>query len=120
MKHLQALVILFGITMIGEFLSQALPLPVPAGVYGLFLLLLFLCTGLVKLPQIETVGTFLLDTMPLMFIPATVKLLETYGEIRPILLPLTAILILTTIAVMAVTGKTAQKMLAHDQQEVQP
>ena len=38
MKHLKAIAILFGITMAGEFLNTILPLPVPAGVYGLFIL----------------------------------------------------------------------------------
>lgn len=39
MKYLKQAVILFGITMAGEFLNYLLPLPVPAGVYGLFILL---------------------------------------------------------------------------------
>ena len=42
MKYIKESAIIFGITMIGEFLNKLLPLPVPAGVYGLFLLLLLL------------------------------------------------------------------------------
>ena len=45
MKYIKESAIIFGITMIGEFLNKLLPLPVPAGVYGLFLLLLLLCFG---------------------------------------------------------------------------
>ena len=45
MKYIKESAIIFGITMIGEFLNRLLPLPVPAGVYGLFLLLLLLCFG---------------------------------------------------------------------------
>ena len=78
MKYVKESAIIFGITMIGEFLNELLPLPVPAGVYGLFLLLLLLCTGLLKLKDIEATGNFLLDIMPILFIPASVGLIESY------------------------------------------
>ena len=45
MKYLKEVTIIFGITMLGEFLNYLLPFPVPSGVYGLFILLLLLCTG---------------------------------------------------------------------------
>ena len=38
MKYVKQSCIIFGITMMGELLNALLPLPVPAGVYGLFLL----------------------------------------------------------------------------------
>ena len=103
MKHLKAVVVLFGITMAGEFLKALLPLPVPAGVYGLFILLLCLCTGLVKVDEISGVGDFLLDTMPLMFIPAAVGL------------PVLVISVVSTLFVMIVTGKMAQGIIRRKQ-----
>ena len=69
MKYVKEMVIIFGITLAGEVLNQLIPLPVPAGVYGLFLLLGLLCSGIVLLPDVEHVGGLLLDLMPLMFIP---------------------------------------------------
>ena len=39
MKYVRQIGIILGITLAGEFLNQILPLPVPAGVYGLFLML---------------------------------------------------------------------------------
>ena len=80
MKYIKESAIIFGITMIGEFLNRLLPLPVPAGVYGLFLLLLLLCTKVLKLEAIEATGNFLLDTMPIMFIPASVGLIDSYDS----------------------------------------
>ena len=41
MKYVRQIGIILGITLAGEFLNQILPLPVPAGVYGLFLMLAF-------------------------------------------------------------------------------
>ena len=106
MKYLKELVIIFGITMAGELLNRLIPLPVPAGVYGLFLLLALLCSGVLKLSDVENTGDLLLDLMPLMFIPAAVGLLERMEELRAILVPFLVITFLSTLIVMTVTGKT--------------
>lgn len=111
MKYVKECVILFGITLIGELLNHVLPLPVPAGVYGLFLLLALLCTGILKLAEIEATGNFLLDIMPVLFIPASVGLIESYEEMQAILIPLGVICLASTMIVMAVTGKVTEAAL---------
>ena len=70
MKYVKEIVIIFGITMVGELLNMFIPLPVPAGVYGLFILLGGLCTKVISLSDVEVTGNLLLDLMPVMFIPA--------------------------------------------------
>ena len=40
MRYVKQIGIIFGITLTGEILNQVIPLPVPAGVYGLFILCL--------------------------------------------------------------------------------
>ena len=37
MKYVKEIVIIFGITMVGELLNKFIPLPVPAGVCSFFL-----------------------------------------------------------------------------------
>lgn len=103
--------IIFGITLLGEFLNQGLPLPVPAGVYGLFILLFLLCAGWVRLEDVEGTGNFLLDTMPVMFIPAGVALMQHVEELKPLLVPFVTITVVSTFIVMAVTGKTAEVII---------
>lgn len=112
MKYIKESAIIFGITMVGEFLNLLLPLPVPAGVYGLFLLLILLCTGVLKLSDIEATGNFLLDIMPILFIPASVGLIESYDAMKAILLPLIVICLVSTVVVMGVTGKVTELMVA--------
>lgn len=111
MKYIKESAIIFGITMIGEFLNELLPLPVPAGVYGLFLLLILLCTGLLKLQDIETTGNFLLEIMPILFIPASVGLIESYDAMKAILVPLVVTCLVSTLVVMGVTGKVTELMV---------
>lgn len=111
MKYLKEIAIIFGITMAGEILNQAVPLPVPAGVYGLFLLLGLLCMKIVRLEDVSATGNLLLDLMPLMFIPAAVGLIDKFDALRAILVPLVVISVVSTLFVMTVTGKTAEFIL---------
>ena len=115
MRFLKEVFIIFGITMLGEFLNYLLPLPVPAGVYGLFMLLALLCVGAVKLDDISVTGNFFLDVMPLMFVPAGVGLLNSIDELKAILIPLTVITAISTVFVMVVTGRVAQYMIRRTQ-----
>lgn len=112
MKYVRECAVIFGITLVGELLNLALPLPIPAGVYGLFLLLFLLCSGILKLEDVEGTGNFLLDIMPVMFIPASVGLIESYGALSGILVPLVIICIVSTAVVMVVTGKVTELMLS--------
>lgn len=85
-----------------------LPLPVPASVYGLALLFLALITGIVKIEQVKGAADFLIEIMPVMFIPAAVGLIDTWEVFLPVLLPVGAITVLTTVLVMGVTGRVTQ------------
>ncbi len=117
MKYVKQIAIIWGITMAGEFLNYLLPLPVPAGVYGLFLLLAALMCGAVKLEQVEETGNFLMDTMSIMFIPATVGIVTCVNELKAVLLPFLVIIGVSTLAVMVITGKTAQWLMKNKKTE---
>ncbi len=111
MKYLKESAIILGITLAGEWLNFMLPLPVPAGVYGLFLMLLLFCTKILKPEQVEGAGNFLLDIMPVLFVPAAAGLMDSYEELKAVWFPLLCICVVSTIVVMAVTGKTAEGMM---------
>ena len=111
MKYLKEVTIIFGITMLGEFLNYLLPFPVPSGVYGLFILLLLLCTGALHTEDVAEVGDFFLDTMPIMFIPASVGLIDSYDAMKAILIPLIVTCLISTVVVMGVTGKVTEFMV---------
>ena len=108
MKYVKEIVIIFGITMVGELLNMFIPLPVPAGVYGLFILLGGLCTKVISLSDVEVPGNLLLDLMPVMFIPAAVGIIDKIEELKAIMIPMLIITFVTTFIVMTITGKTAE------------
>ena len=117
MKYVKEIVIIFGITMVGELLNKFIPLPVPAGVYGLFILLGGLCSGIIKLSDVEVTGNLLLDLMPVMFIPAGVGLMSSWGTLKPVLLPVSIITVAALITVMAATGRVSQFVIRRQKRK---
>ena len=111
MKYAKQFCIILLFSFLGELLHLVLPLPVPASVYGLLLLLAALCAGVVKTEQIQETSKFLIEIMPVMFIPAAVGLLTVWEVLQPIWVPVIVITILTTVLVMAVTGLVTQSVI---------
>ena len=66
MKHVRQFCMILLFSFIGEFFRMVIPLPVPASVYGLVLLLAALLTGVIKLDQVEGAADFLIEIMPVM------------------------------------------------------
>ena len=99
------------ITLIGELLHWLLPLPIPASIYGMAILCAALVTGLVKLEHVREAGKFLIEIMPVMFIPAGVGLMSSWGDLRPVLIPVSVITVASLVAVMAVSGKVSQLVI---------
>jgi len=111
MKYLIQVTIILVITFLGEVLYKLLPLPIPASIYGLLILLAGLITGIIKIEQVKPSGSFLLDIMPVMFVPAGVGMMDIWGDVSSMLLPLVFISLFTTVLVMAATGKTSDYIL---------
>lgn len=111
MAFLRQFLIILAVSFLGEGLHALIPLPIPASVYGLALMLLALCAKLVRPEQVKGAANFLIEIMPVMFIPAAVGLLDVWGLLQPILVPAAVIIVSTTVLVMAVTGRTAQGIL---------
>ena len=115
MKYLKQFSIILFISLLGEILHSIVPLPMPASIYGLVLLFIALMTGLVKLPQVHEAARFLIEVMPLMFIPAAVGLLGAYHTLMPVLVPYAVITLVSTLLVMLVAGKVTQAMTGEEQ-----
>ena len=114
MKYLKQFCVILAVSLAGEVLHALIPLPVPAGIYGMILMLLALTTKVIKLPQVEETGDFLVAIMPVMFIPAAAGLWDARGEILPMLIPcILAVLVLTPLT-MGTTGTVTQAILSRE------
>jgi holin-like protein len=119
MKFMRQLSIILAISCLGEALRIIIPLSIPASIYGLVIMLLALWTKVIKLHHIKETGNFLLDIMPLMFIPASVGLMESWSLLQAILIPVFIISLVSTIIVMVVTGRVTQGIIRWEKRKVQ-
>lgn len=117
MKYLRQFLIILAISFIGELLNRLLPLPVPASIYGMAILFICLCTGIIKLDSVKETGNFLIEVMPIMFIPAGVGLMASWGVLKPMLIPVSIITVVAIVTVMAVTGRVSQMIIRHEEKK---
>lgn len=103
--------ILLGVSFAGELLAELLPLPIPAGIYGLLLLLLGLVTKIIPLARVKQAGDFLIAIMPVLFIGPAVALIEQLDALRALAVPLVLAIVVSTAVVMTVTGRLAQAII---------
>ena len=117
MKYLRQFLIILLLSFLGEVLNRILSIPIPASVYGLVLMLIALCTGILKVDQVKEASDFLIEIMPIMFIPAAAGLVESWGVLKPVILPVGVITVVTTVVVMAVTGLVTQGMIRKEKRK---
>ena len=117
MKYLRQLLMILIFSFIGEVLHAVIPIQMPASIYGLVLLFIALMTGLVKLPQVHEAARFLIEIMPLMFIPAAVGLVDSWPDISGHLVAYVAVTVVSTFVVMGVAGAVTQHMIRKGRED---
>lgn len=108
MKYIKQILIILAISLAGELLKFYLPFPISGSIYGMVLLFVLLCCKIIKVEQINEVGKFLLDIMPILFIPSAVGIMTKLGELKKIWWQIIIITIVTTVIVMTVSGLVTQ------------
>lgn len=108
MKCISQFLLILLFCLAGEFLHAAIPVPIPASIYGLVLLLLALKAGFLKLDQVKNAGAFLTGLFPLLFIPGAAGIMEFFPILLSLWLPILIILIPVTILVFGVAGNVTQ------------
>ena len=117
MKYLKQFGIILILSFSGELLNLLIPHPIPASIWGFALMFVCLQTGFLKLDYVKDTAIFLIEIMPLMFIPAAVGLMESWGIIRAKIIPYLVITVLSTFLVMAAAGKITQAVIRRDRKK---
>ena len=110
MKYLTQFLRIAAFTLVGELLQRIIPLPIPASVYGLMLLFLALCFGVVKLEQVKDAGSFLTSILPILFVPTAVGILENWGMIKNAVIPIFLLALLSTVSTFGIAGRITQAL----------
>lgn len=113
MKIFRQLIIVIGLFLFGEFLSKTFNLFIPGNILGMLILLLLLCTKVIKLSMIEDIANFFLNHLAFFFLPAGVGLMTSFDLIKPSLAKILFLCIFTTMLVICITGVTVQGVIKY-------
>ena len=117
MKYIRQFSIILIVSFLGELLKSFIPLPIPASIYGLVLMLAALWSGIVPLEAVRETGKFLISIMQLMFIPAAAGLLVSWKEMQDMLIPFIVIIIVSTGVVFGISGRVTQAVMKHQKHQ---
>lgn len=108
MKYVIQFLIIAAFSFVGELLHWFIPLPIPASIYGIVLLFIALELKWVKVSDIRETSAFLIAVMPIMFIPAAVGLMASWGVVKSSLLAYAIVTVVSTFVVMGIAGAVTQ------------
>ena len=112
-KYLFQFARILAFCFLGEFCHAVLPLPIPASIYGLVLMLLCLQLHIIPISEVKETSAFLIEIMPLMFIPAAVGLITSFDILKAHLAAYLVITVTSTFLVMVVSGHVTQFVIRH-------
>ncbi|HDD0888010.1 TPA: antiholin-like murein hydrolase modulator LrgA [Staphylococcus aureus] len=96
------------VLFVSKIIESFMPIPMPASVIGLVLLFVLLCTGTVKLGEVEKVGTTLTNNIGLLFVPAGISVVNSLGVISQAPFLIIGLIIVSTILLLICTGYVTQ------------
>lgn len=108
MKYIKQMGIILAISFFGEGLHALLPMPIPASIYGMILLFLALWTHVIRLDDVKETGHFLVEIMAVMFVCPAVGLISCWDVLRPNLVPILAVIVVSLLVTFAVSGLVTQ------------
>ena len=111
MKYMFQFLRILAFCFLGEVLHWLLPLPIPASIYGLALLLAALKFGAVKLEQVKETSAFLVAVFPMLFLPGAVGIIDLGEVLAAIWLPAVLAIALVTVLVMGTAGRVTQAVI---------
>lgn len=102
---------------LGVCIQQAFHLFIPGSIIGMFLLFLLLMTNMLRLEWIEDGSHVLLRHLPMLFLPATIGIIKYKSLASFYGFQLIFIVIVSSIMVFVISGKTAQYFAEKQQKK---
>lgn len=104
MKYIRQFCIIILYSFFGDVLHALLPIPIPASIYGMALILIAFATNRLQVESVKATGDFLVSAMPLLFVPPTVGLLACWDLIRDEIWKILLLVVATTVLTFGVSG----------------
>lgn len=109
MKIISQIFIILLFFVLGEIVSLAITAIIPSvflpgSIIGMILLLIALVTKVVKIDDVDEVGTFLTNNMAFFFIPAAVSVMEYFDLLQSVAIQILLICIISVIITFFIVG----------------
>ncbi|MBD8069023.1 CidA/LrgA family protein [Bacillus sp. PS06] len=110
---------LYGIYYIGCIIQSFLNISIPGSIIGMLLLFLLLQLKIVKVQWLELGSRFLLSHLAILFVPATVGLMNYFPFFQGKGFFTLVIAFLSTVIVMSISGFIAQRISSRSEKKQQ-
>ncbi|MCT0497775.1 CidA/LrgA family protein [Lactococcus cremoris] len=108
MKIYLQLLIIFGFSFIGNVISNVFRLPVPGSILGMILLFLALQFKLLEFRHVDEAGSFLINNMTILFLPAGVGIMAKWNLISHFWAQILLIVVGVLVINMLILGKLVE------------
>lgn len=108
MKILKQVGILFALCWVSQILEQWIPVPIPASVIALVLMLTCLITRVIRVHHIQEKADFLLANMAFFFVPAGVSVMNYFDILQSSGVKILIVCLVSTVITFAVTAWSVQ------------
>ncbi|HEK9100877.1 antiholin-like murein hydrolase modulator LrgA [Bacillus pfraonensis] len=105
------------IMFVSHIIATHLPIPMPSSVIGLVILFSLLCLKVIKLEQVESLGTALTGIIGFLFVPSGISVINSLGVMGQYFVQIITVIVVATIILLAVTGLFAQLILGKEEKE---
>ncbi|MER3112434.1 antiholin-like murein hydrolase modulator LrgA [Bacillus altitudinis] len=99
------------VMFVSNLISMYLPIPMPASVIGLVLLFILLTTKIVKLEQVDQLGSSLTGLISFLFVPSGISVIQSLGVMQEVGVQVVGVIIIATIMLLAATGLFSQLLM---------
>ena len=117
LEYLLQFLVILSVSLLGELLNRVVPLPIPASIYGMLILFVALCTGVIKLSYVKGAGKLLIFIMPLLFLPAAVGLVDSWAVMQGFIVAIIVTVAVSTVLVAAAAGRVTQYFINRKEKE---
>ncbi|ABS24141.1 antiholin-like murein hydrolase modulator LrgA [Bacillus cytotoxicus] len=105
------------IMLVSHMIASHLPIPMPSSVIGLVILFSLLCLKIIKLEQVESLGTALTGIIGFLFVPSGISVINSLGVMGQYFVQIITVIVVATVILLAVTGLFAQFILGKGGKE---
>ena len=117
MKYLKQMSLILLFSFLGEVCRYLIPLTIPASIYGMLLLFAALSLKIIRVESVRESGVFLTSLLPVLFVPPLVRLMEYWPLIKPVLIAMFVISLVTTVLIFAFSGVVTQWLIGKGEQK---